>query len=81
MIYEEWEDLDSRDLSTIYLSLEDDFMFNIIREERIVGLCRVLESLHMTKPLTNQIFLKRQLYVLRIKECIIFLDHLNIFNT
>ena len=35
----------------------------------------------MTKSLTNKIFLKRQLYSLRIKEGTKIADHLNTFNT
>jgi hypothetical protein len=35
----------------------------------------------MTKSLTNKIFLKRQLYNLRMKEGTKIVDHLNVFNT
>jgi hypothetical protein len=35
----------------------------------------------MTKSLTNRIFLKRQLYSLRLKEGTKIIDHLNTFNT
>jgi hypothetical protein len=35
----------------------------------------------MTKSLTNKIFLKRQLYSLRMKEGTKIVDHLNVFNT
>jgi hypothetical protein len=35
----------------------------------------------MTKSLTNKIFLKRQLYSLRMKEGTKIADHLNTFNT
>jgi hypothetical protein len=35
----------------------------------------------MTKSLTNKIFLKRQLYILWMKEGTKIVDHLNVFNT
>ena len=35
----------------------------------------------MTKSLTNRIYLKRQLYSLRIKEGTKVAEHLNVFNT
>jgi hypothetical protein len=35
----------------------------------------------MTKNLSNKIFLKRQLYNLRMKEGTKIIDHLNVFNT
>ena len=35
----------------------------------------------MTKYLTNKIYLKRQLYGMRIKEGTKIADHLNVFNT
>jgi hypothetical protein len=68
MIYEDWEDLDARALSTIRLCLVDQVFFNIAKEEKTTGLWNRLESLYMTKSLMNIIFLKRHLYILRMKE-------------
>jgi hypothetical protein len=73
MTDEDWEDLDARALSTIRLCLADEVLFNIVGEETTTGLWNRLESLYMTKSLTNKIFLKRQLYSLqderRYKNC------------
>jgi hypothetical protein len=81
MIDEDWEDLDARALSTIRLCLPDEFMFNIVGEEKTTGLWNILEIVCMTKSLMKRIFLKRQLYSLRMKEGTKIVDHLNIFNT
>ena len=56
-------------------------LFNIVGEESTTGLWNILESLYMKMSLTNKIFLKRQLYSLRMKECTQISDHLNAFNT
>lgn len=81
MTNEEWEDLDARALSTIRLCLADDVLFNIIGENITAGLWCKLESLYMTKSLTSRIYLKRQLYSLRMKEGTTIADHLNTFHT
>jgi hypothetical protein len=59
MLNKEWDDLDSRALSTIRLCLANDVLFNIIGEETTTGLWSKMESLYITKSLTNRIFLKR----------------------
>jgi hypothetical protein len=78
---EEWEDLDEKSLSTIRLCLADDVLFNIVGEDTTSGLWSKMESLYMTKSLTSRIYLKRQLYSLRMKEGTTIVDHLNTFNT
>jgi hypothetical protein len=56
-------------------------MFNIVAEKTTTGLWTKMESLYMTKSLTNKIFLKMQLYSLGMKEGRKIVDHLNTFNT
>ena len=64
---DEWEDLDAKALSTVRLCLADDVLFKIIGETSTTSLCNKLESLYMTKSMTNTIYLKRQ-YGMRMKE-------------
>jgi hypothetical protein len=78
---EEWEDLDENSLSIIRLCMVDDVLFNIVGEDTTSGLWSKLESLYMTKSLMRRIYLKRQLYSLRMKEGTKTVDHLNTFNT
>ena len=81
MTSSDWEDLDARALSTIWLCLADEVLFNIFGESTTKGLWKKLETLYMTKSLTNRIYLKRQLYSLRMKEGTKIAEHLNVFNT
>jgi hypothetical protein len=81
MTDEDWEYLDARSLSTIHLCLVDEVLFNIVEEETTTGLWNKLEILYMAKSLKKRIFLKRQLYNLRMKEGMKIVDHLNVFNT
>ena len=80
MTYSDWEDLDARALSTIQLCLAGKVLFNIVGESTAEGLWKKLETLYMKKYLTNIIYLKRQLYSLRMEGTKIA-DHLNVFNT
>ena len=52
---DEWEHLDAKSLSTIRLCLVDDVLFNIIGETSAASLWNKLESLYMTKSITNRI--------------------------
>jgi hypothetical protein len=77
----DWQDLDARYLGTIPLCLAYEVFFNIVEEKTKTGLWTKLESLYMTKNLSNIIFLKRQFYSLQMKEGTKIVDHLNFFNT
>ena len=79
--YKDWDYLYSRSLSTIRLSLEEDVLFNIVGEETTTCLWSKMESIYMTKSLTNEIYMKRLLYSLHMQEGIEFANHLNFFNT
>ena len=65
----------------IGLCLVDDVLFNIIGETSAASLWNKLESLYMTKSVTNKIYLKRQFYNMRMKEGTKIANHLNVFNT
>ena len=43
-------------------------LFNIVEETKTTGLWNKLESLYMKNNFSNKIFLKRQVYSLRMKE-------------
>ena len=55
-------------------------MYNVMDEEKATGLWSRLETLYLTKSLSNKLYLKKQLYGLRINERIMVLKHLNFFN-
>ena len=73
-------DLDVRVKATIILCLSDEALYNVMNEETTAGLWCKLESLYMTKSLSNKLNLKKQLYSLRMKERTSVLHHLNAFN-
>jgi len=51
-----------------------------MNEKTTAGLWCRLESLYMMKSLSNKLFMKKQLYSLRMKQCTSILQHLNTFN-
>ena len=76
---DEWNDIDFRTKTTIILCLSDEVLYNVMNAETTAGLWCRLESLYMTKSLSNKIFKKKQLYSLRMKEGTSIL-HFNAFN-
>ena len=58
----------------------DEVMFNVMDEEMTTSLWSRLETLYMTKSLSGKLYLKKQLYGLRMIEGTTELEHLNFFN-
>ena len=81
MTDDEWKELDAKALSTIRLCLADDVLFNIVGEKSTTRLWSKLESLYMEEYLTNIIYLKKDLYSMRMKSCTKIAGDLNVFNT
>ena len=77
---DDWNDINFHAKATITLCLSDEVLYNLMNEETIVGLWCRLESLYMTKSLSNKLFMKKQLYNRRMKECAPILQHLNAFK-
>ncbi|KAK8921738.1 hypothetical protein KSP39_PZI020142 [Platanthera zijinensis] len=77
---EEWEELDLKVISTIQMSLTDEIMYNVVDADTTVDLWKKLEELYMSKSLTNKLYVKRQLYSLRMSESNKLLEHMNAFN-
>jgi hypothetical protein len=78
---DEWDEIDARALSAIRLCLDDDVLFNFVSKKTTTSLWTKLESLYMTKSLTNMMFVKIKFYSLHMKEGTKITDHLNTFNT
>ena len=66
--------------NTIQLCFADEVMYNVMDEKTITGLWSKLEILYMAKSLSNKLYLKKQIYRLRMKEGTTVLEHLNFFN-
>ena len=77
---DEWNDINFRVKATIILCLSDEILYNVMNKETIVGLWHRLESLYMIKSLSNKLFMKKQLYNIRMKESMPMLQRINAFN-
>ena len=63
----EWNNIDFRAKTMIILCLSDEVLYNMMNEETTVALWFRLKSLYMTTSLSNKLFMKKQLYILRMK--------------
>jgi len=61
---DQWNDIDFCAKATIILCISDEVLYNVMNKETSAGLQRRLESLYMTKSLSNKFFMKKQLYSL-----------------
>ena len=77
---ENWEEMVPKAASTIQLCLIDEVMYNMMDEKTAIGLWSILETLYLTKSLSNKLYLKKQLYGLCMNEKTTVLEHLNFFN-
>ena len=73
--------MDRKAVSTIELCLVDEVLSNTMGETTAAELWTKLESLYMTKSLSNVLYLKKKLYELKMKEGAPIHEHLSVFNT
>ena len=65
---DEWNDIDFHAKVTIILCLSDEVLYNVMNKETTIGLWCKLENLYMMKSLSNKLFMKKQLYILRMNK-------------
>src|SRR3954464_3710093 len=65
---DDWKEIDIKANVTIILCLSDEVLYNVMNEDTAAGLWSRLESLYMTKSLSNKLYMKKQLYSLRMAE-------------
>ena len=75
------ETLEEMAFSTILLCLADEIIIEVSDEKTAASLWQKLESLYMTKSLTNKLLLKQRLFALRMQEGIELRDHLDKLNS
>jgi hypothetical protein len=78
---EDAEDMDLKALSAIQLCLSNEVLQEVLEETKAAGLWLKLESLYMTKSLSNKLYLKQRLYLLRMSEGTSIKSHLDEFNS
>ncbi|GAB2299826.1 hypothetical protein Dimus_038584 [Dionaea muscipula] len=81
MSNDDWEELDLKALTAIQLYLSNEALREVAKEDTSAALWLKLETLYMTKSLTNKLHLKQQLYMLRMAEGTSIKSHLATFNT
>jgi len=55
----DWKEMDLKAASTIYLCLADEVIYDVMDEETAIGLWSRLETLYMTKSLSNKLYLMK----------------------
>jgi hypothetical protein len=78
---EDWEKIDRRERSMIRLCLANLVLLNVSSEDSAKKLWDELGSLYESKSLVNKLFLRKNLYLLRMSEGILMTKNLNVFNT
>ena len=73
--------LEEKAHSTLLLVLDDHIITEVAEEDSVVGLWCKLESLYMTKSLTNKLLLKQRLFSLRMQEGMSLREHLDQLNS
>ncbi|GJR53655.1 retrovirus-related pol polyprotein from transposon TNT 1-94 [Tanacetum coccineum] len=76
---EEEDELMEKAHGAIILNLADSVLREVAGETTPTGLWLQLESLYMTKSLTNRLYMKQRLYTLRMKDGSLN-DHINEFK-
>ena len=76
----EKEELEMKAHSTIQFCLADEVLHEVVDEDITADLCLKLESLYVTKSLTNNLYMKQSLFTLRMKESMPIKDHLDELN-
>lgn len=80
MTDDEKEEILAKAHSATQLSLSDEVLREVAYKTSPASLWLKLESLYMTKSLTNRLYMKERLYTLRMLEGTPIKDHLDDFN-
>jgi hypothetical protein len=75
-----WKELEPKVVATIWLCLGDDVMYHVMDKEFPAAVWLKLESRYMSKSLTNKLYLKQQLYDLKMAKDSNLSQHINVFN-
>jgi hypothetical protein len=73
--------MDRKAKSTIRLCLSDSVLLNVSEEATAKYLWEKLGKLYQSKSLVNELFLRKKLYNLRMRDGDSVAEHLNAFNT
>eukprot|EP00253_Pinus_taeda_P033579 PITA_33579 len=74
---EKWKKLDHKAKRTIQLCVSDSILLNVSGEATTKDLWDMLETLYQSKSLANNLFLRKKVYNLRMKDGDSVTEHLN----
>jgi hypothetical protein len=77
---EDKKEIMEKEHSAIQLCLSNEVLREVVEEDTTSKLWLKLESLYMTKSLTNHLYLKKRLATLHMHEGMAIKDHLDEFN-
>ncbi|KAK2980177.1 hypothetical protein RJ640_007267 [Escallonia rubra] len=80
MDQDDWEELQAKVVSTIRLNLASKVKYQVLTETSPTALWQKLEKIYMSKSLSNRLYLKKDLYQLRMDEGSDLGDHISEFN-
>lgn len=68
MTEDQFDEIDEKALSTVQLCLSNEVLREVVKETTTAGLWLKLESLYMTKSVTNRLLLKSKLHDLKLDD-------------
>lgn len=77
---DDWKTMQKKASSTIRLALAPEIKYSVLKENTPKGIWDKLASIYASKSLTNRLFLKMDLYSLKLEEGGNLHDHINSFN-
>ncbi|KAK9929136.1 hypothetical protein M0R45_026244 [Rubus argutus] len=77
---EEWDELESRCVSTIRLFITDNIINNVNNVDSAPELWERMEKLYLGKGLQTKLNLKQDVYMLKMEEGANLVEHLNVFK-
>ncbi|KAK2969457.1 hypothetical protein RJ640_011354 [Escallonia rubra] len=80
MDQDDWEELQAKAVSTIRLNLAPKVKYQVLTETSPTALWQKLEKIYKSKSLSKRLYLKKDLYQLRMDEGSDLGDHISEFN-
>ena len=77
---EDWAEMQIKAAGTIRLSLADQVLYHVMDEESPSAIWTTLETQFLDKTAPNKLFLKQELYGLKMQEGANLTEHVNAFN-
>ena len=78
---DKWKDMNGNAIANLHLALADGVLSSVAEKKTAKEIWDTLTRLYEAKSLHNKIFLKRNLYTLRMTESTSVTDHINTLNT